>query len=141
MAGARRRRPGRLLLLPFLRDHVEGPGVGEQLVELVAAEQDDLLVDRVVAQPRVGPRRRLAVELELRPGVGGGRVGPGAGIAALGLDVAAAEEDELLVVPVVAHRTPQQDAAQLLLRIGLRRQVGPLALDRVVAERGMRDGG
>src|SRR5262249_15805423 len=64
-----------------------------------------------------------------------GGVSPGARITALALDVAAAEEDELLVVQVVAHGAPQEDAAELLLRMGRRRQVGPGASGRIVAER------
>src|SRR5262249_9551247 len=61
-------------------------------------------------------------------------IGPGAGISAPGLDVAAAEEEEPLVVPVIAHGAPKENAAELCLGIGPWRQVGPPALDGVVTE-------
>src|SRR5207244_8205184 len=61
-------------------------------------------------------------------------VGPGAGGAAISLYVAAAEKEETLVLTVVAHRPPQEGAAQLSLRVGLRGEVGPGAVGGVVAE-------
>ena len=48
-----------LALLPRVRHHVEDPGIGQQMVQRVAAEQDDLLALRVVDQARVAPLRRL----------------------------------------------------------------------------------
>src|SRR5437879_310300 len=101
MPAARRRSDFRRRLAPYLLDDIEEPGVRHELIELIAAEEDDFLVDRIVNEPRVGPLRRLLIELELRPRVLRGGVGPGAGIAAFALDVAAAEKDELLVVRFV----------------------------------------
>ena len=86
MAATRRRAAHRLLILPLLGDHIESPGVGNELVQLIATEENDLLVHRGVDQPRIGPLRRLLVEFELSPGVGGRSIGPGAGVAALALD-------------------------------------------------------
>ena len=104
------------------------------MVQRVAAEQDDLLRFPVVDQARVRALRRLPIEIQPLPGVRGGGIGPGAGVAALGLHVAAAEQDEAFVVPVVTHRAPQEDAAEFLLRVRLRDEVGPGALGRVVAK-------
>ena len=53
VAGPRGRRQGRLHLLPASGHHVEGPGVGQELVQLVAAEQDGLLVHGVVDKPEL----------------------------------------------------------------------------------------
>ena len=57
------------------------------------------------------------------------------GTVPLGLNVAAAEQDEPLRPTVVAHRRPQQDATGRLLRVRLGGEVFPLAAGRVVAER------
>src|SRR5439155_23185662 len=68
------------------------------------------------------------------PAVVGRGVGPGTGIAAVGPDIPAPEEDELLHATVVAHRRPEQDAAERLLGVRFGREVRPLAPRRVVAE-------
>ena len=101
---------------------------------MIATEQDDLLRHWIVGQTRVGSRWRLAVERERTPGVLFRRVDPRPGITAFGRDVAAAEEDETLPVGVVAHRTPEQDAAQFAGGIGGRIEVFPSPRCGVVGE-------
>src|SRR5581483_9575798 len=116
MSRPRRGAPSGPALLPFLLDDVEYPGVGQELIELVAAEEHHLLVQRIVDEACVGPLRRFVIEDEPLPGIAPGRVGPSAGIAARRLDVAAAKEEEAFAVAVVAHRTPQQGAAEFFFR-------------------------
>src|SRR5262249_51942426 len=131
---ARRRANGRSALLPVLRRRVEEPGVGEQLVKPVAAEQHHLAIDRVEDEPGVSPRYWLALRLQLFPVVICRRVKPGAGVATFGRNISAAEQDELFRRTVVAHRRPEQDAAQRLLRVRRWGEVLPFSPGRIVAE-------